>query len=311
MYESVNIVVFRIMCIRIRMSHKKYKVITKTLHRDIHPLQNCDKVSKDNLLSPFFEHKFYCEQFARYGEEQKSFTLCKEHGRSHMTTACFRPFFEAGNFYPGIDINYLYKFETQIETLTGILKSRELANERLRKSVQFLARGHMAAKADFVYGSQQRATFWYLNTAPQWQSFNGGNWNLLESSVRYFVSRRRLDLDVYTGAYGQMTMEDIYGEQQPVYLHVESEVVSAPKFYWKVIYDPLSKLGTAFVGLNDPFIKSITSDIYICEDISEKIRWLNWNPHNITAGISYACTVDDLREAVPAVPKFDVIGILT
>lgn len=233
-------------------------------------------------------------------------------GKSHiqLTTACFRPFFAAGEFYPGIDIDYLYKFETQMSTLTRILKSSSLAKKRLRRWVQFLARGHLAAKVDFVYGALQRSTFWYLNTAPQWQSFNAGNWNSLEISVRYFAAKRRLDLDVYTGVYGQMTMEDVYGKQQPVHLHVDGAIVSAPKFYWKVIYDPLSKRGTAFVGLNDPFIKSVTNDVYLCRDISDKIKWLYWNPRNIMAGISYACTVDDLRKAVPVVPMFEVIGIL-
>ncbi|KMQ82569.1 dsrnase 4, partial [Lasius niger] len=81
-----------------------------------------------------------------------------------------------------------------------------------------------------------------------------------------------------------MTMEDVRGKQQPVHLHAEGAIVSAPKFFWKVIYDPLSKRGTAFVGLNDPFIKSITDDVYICTDISEKIKWLDWRPRDITAG---------------------------
>lgn len=227
-----------------------------------------------------------------------------------LTIACFRPSFLAGRFYPGINIDHLYKFETQLDTLAKILNSTELAQKRLKKSVQFLSRGHMAAKADFIYGTLQRATFWYLNTAPQWQSFNGGNWNSLEVSVRRFAASRRLDLDVYTGVHGQMTMEDIRGKQQPVHLHAEGAIVSAPKFYWKVIYDPLSKQGTAFVGLNDPFIKSVTDDVYLCTDISEKIKWLNWKPRDIVAGISYACSVADLRKAVHVVPVLDVIGIL-
>ncbi|XP_018306713.1 uncharacterized protein [Mycetomoellerius zeteki] len=218
--------------------------------------------------------------------------------------------FLAGKFYPGINIDHLYKFETQLNTLARILKSTKLAEERLKKSLQFLSRGHIVAKADFVYGTQQRSTFWYLNTAPQWQTFNAGNWNSLEVSVRRFAASRRLDFDVYTGVHGQMTMEDIHNKQQPVYLHAEGAVMSAPKFYWKVIYDPLSKHGTAFVGLNDPFITLVTDDVYLCTDISERIKWLDWRPRNITLGISYACSVADLRKAVPVVPLLDVIDIL-
>ncbi|XP_011064190.1 PREDICTED: uncharacterized protein LOC105151908 isoform X2 [Acromyrmex echinatior] len=197
-----------------------------------------------------------------------------------------RPFkFLVGKFYPWINMDYLYKFETQLDTLARILNSIELAKKRLKKSLQFLSRGHLVAKTDFVYGSQQRSTFWYLNTAPQWQTFNAGNWNFLEISIRHFAASRRLDLDVYTGVHGQMTMEDIHNEQQPVYL--AEDIISVPKFYWKVIYDPLSKC-----------------------DISERIEWLNWEPSNITLGISYACSVDDLRKALPVVPLLDVIDIL-
>jgi len=180
----------------------------------------------------------------------------------------------------------------------------------LKKSLQFLSRGHLVAKADFVYGAQQRSTFWFLNVAPQWQTFNGGNWNSLEISIRNFADSCHLDLDVYTGVHGQMTMTDINGEQQPIYLHPENAVIPVPKFYWKVIYDPLSKRGTAFVGLNDPFITLVTDDVYLCTDISEMITWLLWKPYNITSGISYACSVPDLRKAVPIVPLLDVIGIL-
>jgi len=197
-----------------------------------------------------------------------------------------------------------------VHTLAKILNSTELAKQRLRKSVQFLSRGHMVAKADFVYGNQQRATFWYLNTAPQWQSFNGGNWNTLEMNVRQFAVRRQLDLDVYTGVHGHMTMENVHGKQRPIWLQTEKEILSVPRFYWKIIYDPESKRGTAFVGLNDPFIRSITDDMYLCRDISNKIKWLEWHADDVTIGVSYACSIDDLRRAVPTIPALDVIGIL-
>ncbi|XP_012230703.1 uncharacterized protein [Linepithema humile] len=219
--------------------------------------------------------------------------------------------FLAGSFYPDIDIDQLYKFKTQLNTLAEILNSTELAKQRLKKSEQFLSRGHLAAKADFVYGAQQRSTFWYLNTAPQWKSFNEGNWYYLEVIVRIFATTKNLDLDVYTGVHGQMTMLDIHNEQQPVYLGVDG-AISVPKFYWKVIYDPLSRRGIAFIGLNDPFIDSVTSDVYLCTDVSERVAWL-WiiEKNDIKAGILYACDVTDLRRAVPTVPELDVINILT
>lgn len=55
----------------------------------------------------------------------------------------------------------------------------ELADKYVTTS-QFLARGHLAAKTDFIYATGQRATFYFINAAPQWQPFNAGNWNWLE-----------------------------------------------------------------------------------------------------------------------------------
>lgn len=227
------------------------------------------------------------------------------------TIACFRPQFKQGNFYPyGANVDKLYKFDTQNETLSKILGSPVMLQGKLQKSVQYLARGHMAAKADFVYGSQQNSTFWFINVAPQWQTFNNGNWKLLENSIRDLANSRRLGLDIYTGVYGQMTMEDTNGMQQPLYLYPEHNALSVPKYFWKVVYDPSSKLGTAFVGLNDPFVHSIVNVIHLCKDVTNKITWLNWLPTNITAGISYACTVNELRRSVPEVPKLYVTGLL-
>ncbi len=40
----------------------------------------------------------------------------------------------------------------------------------------YMARGHLAPDADFVYESFQDATYYYFNAAPQWQSINNGNW---------------------------------------------------------------------------------------------------------------------------------------
>ena len=57
------------------------------------------------------------------------------------------------------------------------------------------------AYSDFVYNTQQQATMVFINANPQWQTFNGQNWNYLEQDVRAFVGRVNQDLIVYTGSY--------------------------------------------------------------------------------------------------------------
>lgn len=70
-------------------------------------------------------------------------------------------------------------------------------------------RGHLAAKADFVYAPQQLATMWYLNAIPQWSFANVNNWLKLEISIRDFAARKNLDLDVFTGVHEILKLKDI------------------------------------------------------------------------------------------------------
>ncbi|XP_063974978.1 uncharacterized protein LOC135161383 [Diachasmimorpha longicaudata] len=223
-----------------------------------------------------------------------------------------RPFnWISGNFYGKYDINSLYKRNSQLETLTRLLDSERLANKYISGSA-FMSRGHLTAKVDFVYGSAQRSTFWYLNAAPQWQQFNGGNWETLESSVRRFADRNSLDLIVYTGTHGQMSLMDENNNPVPIYLYADGDeyALPVPRFFWKIIYDPERMLGTAFVGVNDPYAAEITDDMFICKDIADRVKWLTWQGNNIYKGVSYACSIDDLRLKIPSVPKIKVNGLL-
>lgn len=62
-----------------------------------------------------------------------------------------RPQFTPAQFYKGIDPDTLYKRNTQLQTLTKILKSEKLANALVQRDTDFfLSRGHLAAKADMV-----------------------------------------------------------------------------------------------------------------------------------------------------------------
>ncbi|PNF32631.1 hypothetical protein B7P43_G17750 [Cryptotermes secundus] len=110
-----------------------------------------------------------------------------------------RPSFIQDDFYP----------EISVDTILG---SAELADKYIAESPDYyLARGHYTAKADFVYGSQHRATFHFVNISPQWQTFNGANWNALEMSVRTYADRNKLNLDVNTGTYGVATLPNVNG----------------------------------------------------------------------------------------------------
>lgn len=59
------------------------------------------------------------------------------------------------------------------------------ANRALTHS--YLSRGHLSPDADFLLGTWQDLSYFYINTAPQWQTINGGNWLRLENLIRNFA----------------------------------------------------------------------------------------------------------------------------
>lgn len=224
-----------------------------------------------------------------------------------------RPSWTQGDFYSTYNLDTQYTRSVQIDTLSEILNSTELGAQYISRTTDFyLSRGHLTAKADFVYGTAHWSTFWYLNSAPQWQTSNGGNWNYLEQSVRNYASTEQLDLDVYTGVHGISSLLDINNEEQSLYFYASGgdRALPIPKFFWKIIYDPLTQRGTAFVNVNNPYLTNVTADDFICDDISSEISWLSWYADNITLGLSYVCTVDGLAKAVATVPNLNVSGIL-
>ena len=53
----------------------------------------------------------------------------------------------------------------------------------------FFAKGHLAPGAAFIYKLEKAATYYFINVAPQFQSFNGRNWADVEKATRN-VARR-------------------------------------------------------------------------------------------------------------------------
>ncbi|GFG38326.1 hypothetical protein Cfor_01737 [Coptotermes formosanus] len=178
----------------------------------------------------------------------------------------------------------------------------------------YLDKGHLSANADFVYGSQRRATFRYVNILPQWKSFNGGNWNELEKSVRTYADKKKLDLDIYTGTYGILTFPNVKGVETGLYLYVDNnnnKAIPVPKLFWKAVYDPNSQAGIVIVGINNPYLSGPQGDYLICNDVCSKISWLQWDQKNTTKGYLYCCDVNDFRSTVKTLPEFTVSGLLT
>jgi hypothetical protein len=226
-----------------------------------------------------------------------------------------RPYFIEDDFFPVKSVDNLYTRNTQRETISTILRSTQLGDQYIAKTSDFfLSRGHLSAKTDFVYGSQHRVTFHFVNVAPQWQTFNGGNWEEFEESVRTYADKSKLNLDVYTGTYGIVTFPDVKGIETELYLYVYSnnnKAIPVPKLYWKAVYDPQSQAGVVVVENNNPYLSDPQGDYLICNDVCSNISWLQLEKKNITKGYLYCCDVNDFRATVNTLPDFTVCGLLT
>jgi len=181
----------------------------------------------------------------------------------------------------------------------------------------YLARGHLSAKTDFVFGAAQQASFFFVNAAPQWQTFNGGNWERIEDSVRKFVADENITADCYTGIWGVTTLPDVDGIERELYLDFDENnngLIPVPKLYYRVIIDRLSRKGIVLLGVNNPHVnlEQIENEYIICKDIGEQLSWVSWTKEDLKRGYSYACTVEDFTSVVKDLPLDDlqVDGVL-
>lgn len=86
-----------------------------------------------------------------------------------------RPSWAQQDFFPGKNVDIIHTRNNQRNTIATILGSSTAAARFVEQpdSDVFMARGHMAAMTDFISANEQRSTFLFINTAPQWQTFNG------------------------------------------------------------------------------------------------------------------------------------------
>ncbi|EDW73087.1 uncharacterized protein Dwil_GK16832 [Drosophila willistoni] len=237
-------------------------------------------------------------------------------GSSQYQRSVTRPTFITGDFYGGKDVNTMYTQVQQNITISAILGMDASPYFNISSNV-YLARGHLSAKTDFVFGAPQKATFYFVNAAPQWQTFNGGNWERVEDSVRNFVSDQNIIVDCYTGTWGVTTLPDSEGIQRELYLNFDENnngLIPVPMLYFRVIIDRESRNGIVLIGVNNPHktLEEIQKDYIICNDIGEQLTWVSWTKEDLVKGYSYACTVDDFVAVVKDLPLEDltVNGVL-
>jgi hypothetical protein len=109
-------------------------------------------------------------------------------------------------------------------------------------------------------------------------------------------------------------LPNINGVETELYLSVDvnnNKAIPVPKLVWKAVYDPISKAGVVFVGVNNPYVPNPQGDYIICNNVCSSITWVTWDRTNIKKGYSYCCEVNDFRIKVKYLPRFTVSGLLT
>merc|ERR1712240_586362 len=209
-------------------------------------------------------------------------------------------------------LNKLYSKTSQKSTVTALLGGitsieDETIIETSSSGTDYFAKGHLSPDAAFVYNVLQDATYYFINVAPQFQSFNNGNWKALEMAVRDLGTKFGRDLVVTTGTHEVLEYPDKSNSPTDIYLARIESYVPAPKYYWKVVQDPETKTGAAFIGLNDPHTN--VAPVELCKNrCSEMSSWVDWGIENLDAGYMYCCSVEDAAKAIKAIPDMTAPG---
>lgn len=225
-----------------------------------------------------------------------------------------RPFFIDDGNYGSVPVNSLFSPKGQRNAVAQLVGSMI---DTYITEYQLLSRGHLAAKTDFVFAFGERATFHYVNCAPQWTGFNGGNWNTLEVDLRNHIHVAGYDTIIYTGTYSVTKLLDRSNRRVDLYLYSDvnnNPIIPVPEYFYKVVYEPRTKRGIAFVGINNPYYNaSEVRDLFFCRDIcrDKNFRWLSWHPDNAAEGYAFCCSVQDFRYTIRHLPDFEVLDILT
>lgn len=206
----------------------------------------------------------------------------------------------------------MYKRNNQRESINYLAGIRKNSEEYIQKGDFYLSKGHLSPPVDFLYTVEKNTTFQYINAVPQWQTFNAFNWKAIEESITNYTYENNLTLQIWTGTYRIMNLKNnTTKESVDLYLFKNNTaaLIPVPALLWKLVYHEKSKKGIVLLGINNPYQKNVTQYI-ICPDISNKIKWLRWNPKNITEGYSYCCTIQDFQKVYDKLPKFNVSDLL-
>jgi len=206
------------------------------------------------------------------------------------------PAFKKGKlFFKGFSVSKAYTQANQRELFTRIIDAA--AVEEVFSS-NYMARGHLSPDADFIFKDWQESTYYYGNTAPQWQSINNGNWKRLEFAVRELAASTGALYEIYTGTFGVMRLN---GEEVWLAQKNKRSYIPVPEFFFKIITDVEGKRSMAVFCTNNPLLPRVTRSKILCNDICDETGWGKHfeQRREVENGILFCCSPSELSEILP------------
>ncbi|XP_018323185.1 uncharacterized protein LOC108735638 [Agrilus planipennis] len=212
-----------------------------------------------------------------------------------------------------IPLTSVYEIGSEKRTLNRMFGIESKSNKFISSPSRYFTKGRLVDKCDFSFPAQQRMTNNYYNTVPQWQPFSNGNWRILQENIRDYLRRSKnkyKELHVYTGTYGIAKYEAAWRTSADLALFMNNsgrKAVLIPEYLWKIVHDPMSNRGIAFVMFNNPYVEET---VKLCTNICAKLSWLTWDTNRKDKGYGYCCSVDDIKKRIRNIPPITVSGIL-
>ncbi|XP_063914056.1 uncharacterized protein LOC135130583 [Zophobas morio] len=177
-----------------------------------------------------------------------------------------------------------------------------LGLQRYVDGVHYLTKGQLAAYDEFLYSFQRDATYDLANVAPRWNTFDQGNWRVLENAVVNLLESGDIgDATVLTGTLKVATLVNVNGTEEELRLKESGTTFPVPRWFWKLVYIPGDNIGAVFFGYNNPYVSkdNVDSEFLgeICySDVFEILQdtWLLNGVDNSDSFLVYiyACQLD-------------------
>ncbi|CAH0553240.1 unnamed protein product [Brassicogethes aeneus] len=220
-----------------------------------------------------------------------------------------RPSFSTAGLGADTPAEVVYKQEFQKSTFNQLLGSARLAEQYINNK-SYLARGHLSPDADFLLSPWQYATYFYINTCPQWNSINNGNWKRIENLIRKTASHYNSTLKVITGTHDVLQLPNAKGELVDILLAKSKSKIPVPKFVWKIVCHELNKQCIVLVVVNNPFAQNSGNNLNICNNICDTYGWADSNWNKVTKGLIKCCEYSEFSQVVSGLPNIRVKSVL-